>query len=278
MSQQVFITGATSGIGLAVATELSSAGWRVFATGLQHDDFSVLGAGIEKIPLDLSDEDSVEGVVKFLQAEADGRLDAIVNNAAINLTAPLESLSKHQLWKQFDVNVFGQLHIIQATLPLLKQTDNPRIVNVSSLMGQVAMPLMGAYSMSKHAFNAMTDALRLELAPQGIHVSLVTLGAIDTPMTQNIATEMQTVYKDLDPDIRDTYFDMFDGMILALKAQAENATPVKHAANAVVSAVTSRNPKARYAVGTSIQALIALKNLVPPPVFESILKRALKLE
>ncbi|MEO0599185.1 MAG: SDR family oxidoreductase, partial [Chloroflexota bacterium] len=274
MPKNVFITGATSGIGLEVATQLNQAGWRVFATGLQEDDFSVLDASIEKIPLDLADEDSIEGVVKFLKAEAGGKLDAVVNNAAINLTAPLESLTKHQLWKQFDVNVFGQLYMIQATLPLLRQTENPRIVNVSSLMGQVAMPLMGAYSMSKHAFNAMTDTLRLELAQEGIHVSLVTLGAIDTPMTQNIATEMQNVYKELDAKARDQYFDMFDSMILALKEQADNATPVRSAAKAVVSAVTSHTPKARYAVGTSIQALIALKNIMPSAIFESILKRS----
>ncbi|MEL6404145.1 MAG: SDR family oxidoreductase [Chloroflexota bacterium] len=278
MPKNVFITGATSGIGLEVATQLNQAGWRVFATGLQEDDFSVLDASIEKIPLDLADEDSIEGVVKFLKAEAGGKLDAVVNNAAINLTAPLESLTKHQLWKQFDVNVFGQLYMIQATLPLLRQTENPRIVNVSSLMGQVAMPLMGAYSMSKHAFNAMTDTLRLELAQEGIHVSLVTLGAIDTPMTQNIATEMQNVYKELDAKARDQYFDMFDSMILALKEQADNATPVRSAAKAVVSAVTSHTPKARYAVGTSIQALIALKNIMPSAIFESILKRSLKLD
>ncbi|MEL6524123.1 MAG: SDR family oxidoreductase [Chloroflexota bacterium] len=278
MPKNVFITGATSGIGLEVATQLNQAGWRVFATGLQEDDFSVLDASIEKIPLDLADEDSIEGVVKFLKAEAGGKLDAVVNNAAINLTAPLQSLTKHQLWKQFDVNVFGQLYMIQVTLPLLRQTENPRIVNISSLMGQVAMPLMGAYSMSKHAFNAMTDTLRLELAQEGIHVSLVTLGAIDTPMTQNIATEMQNVYKELDAKARDQYFDMFDSMILALKEQADNATPVRSAAKAVVSAVTSHTPKARYAVGTSIQALIALKNIMPPAIFESILKRSLKLD
>lgn len=278
MAQQVFITGATSGIGLEVATQLHKAGWKVFATGLQRDDFSVLEYGIEKMPMDLGDEDSIEGVVKFLTNETGGRLDAVVNNAAMNVPAPLEHLAIRELWQQFDVNVFGQLQIVQSLLPMLKQSENPRIVNVSSLMGQVAMPLMGSYSMTKHAFNAMTDALRMELAPQGVHVSLVTLGAIDTPMTRQIATEMQTVYSKLAPDAREQYSDMFDGMILALNEQAENAAPADSAAQAVISAVTSRKPKARYAVGTSIQALIALKNLVPPSIFESILKRSLKLD
>lgn len=277
MSKTVFVSGATSGIGLATAKKLHDAGWTVYAGGLQGDDFLQLGHGVIQLPFDIADAEDVSGAAKFLSIEIE-HLDVLVNNAGIQLSGALEALSMDDIRKQFDVNVFGHLQVIKAFLPLMKKSPSPRIVNVSSLMGQVAMPILGAYSMSKHALEAMSDVLRMELAPQGIHVSVVAPGAIATPMAEQSLAKLQKLQDDSPPEMQANYAAFFEGMAQTLATQNQNATSPEKIADVIVEALTTEKPKARYSIGMDVTALSTIRKITPKSFSDWFLKRVLGIK
>lgn len=277
MSKTVFITGATSGIGLVTAQKLHELGWNVYASGLQEDDFSKLPYGITTLPFDLSDDVDVEGAIKFLKIELK-HLDAVVNCAGIQISSPLEALSIESLRRQFEVNVFGHFQLIQALLPLLRQSESGRIVTVSSLMGQVPMPMLGAYSMSKHALEAMSDVFRMELAQFGIYVAIIEMGAIDTPMTDNALKDLERIRQESSLDVQAQYEKFFDGMLATLQSQSKNATAPQKIADAIIHALTNDKPKARYTIGLEVQGLITMRKMMPNWLFDKILLRILGIK
>ncbi|GAB5493349.1 MAG: oxidoreductase [Phototrophicaceae bacterium] len=277
MAKTVFISGATSGIGLVTAQKLHELGWKVYAGGLQSDDFSVLEYGITPLPFDISDATDIEGAVKFMTIDLN-QLDALVNCAGIQVSSPLEALPVERLRQQFEVNVFGHFQIIQGLLPLLRQSEKGRIVNVSSLMGQVAMPMLGAYSMSKHALEAMSDVLRMELAQFGIHVAVVEPSAIDTPMTSKALHDLEALRQASSDDIQIQYEHFFDAMTKTLASQGQHATPPAKIANAIIHAITSNRPKARYAIGIDVMGLSTIRKILPESLFDRILLRALGIK
>lgn len=273
----VFISGATSGIGLATAKQLNNLRWRVYAGGLSSDDFSTLGENIHPLPFDITDEEAVADAVQQLIDEV-GQLDALVNNAGIQLSGPLEGLSMAQIRQQMEVNLFGHVQVTKAMLPLLRGAPSARIVNVSSLMGQVAMPLLGAYSMSKHALEAFSDVLRLELAPSGIYVTVVEPGAIETPMSNRAYDGLVKIRDNSPQEIQTTYQSFFDGMLNTLKSQGTNATSPETIAKVIVHAITSKRPKARYAIGMEVKGLSTIRKLLPDALSDWILLRALGIK
>jgi len=282
MAASVFISGASTGIGLSLTHQLDAMGWRIFAAALPDDRISQLtGSTSERVvtlPMDITDAKAIQEAVTRIQNEvATSGLKAIVNNAGIQIPGALEALSIQQIREQFEVNVFGHLQVTQAMLPLLRQAQNARIVNVSSLMGTVAMPLLAAYSMSKHALEAMTDVLRLELAADGIHVISIQPGAIQTPMSGQMQALLDKERQSMPENLQARYANLFENMAEALHTQYEKAAPPQTVVDAIVHALTSDKPKTRYAIGAPVKALIALRALAPDSVVDAILKRALKL-
>ncbi|MDF2739718.1 MAG: 3-oxoacyl-[acyl-carrier protein] reductase, partial [Actinomycetia bacterium] len=183
--RSILITGATSGIGRDAAVALAQAGHLVLAGGRRVDALAALvrhsEGRAEPVVLDVTDPDSVEDARELVERRTGGRgLDVLVNNAGYALPGPLEALAERDLRELFDTNVFGLLAVTRAFLPPMRERGQGRVVNVGSIMGRVAMPLLGAYNASKHAVAAVTDALRMELAPFGITVVLVEPGAIRT--------------------------------------------------------------------------------------------------
>ncbi len=162
------VTGASSGIGAACAARLARRGWRVLA-GVRRE--GTAPPGTEELILDVTDPPALEL----------DELHGLVNNAGVAVAGPLEFLDAEALREQLEVNVVGQLRVTQAALPALRRSGG-RIVNVGSISGRSALPFLGAYAMSKFAFEAMTDSLRMELRPWGIHVAIVEPGTIKTPM------------------------------------------------------------------------------------------------
>lgn len=277
----VFISGATSGIGLEAAKRLDELGWRVFAAGLPGDDFAPLRAGAsERLtpqPLDITDADAVaQAVEQVLNVTGDSGLHGLVNSAGIQIVSPLEALPIERLEQQLSVNLTGHLRVTQAFLPALRKAQG-RIVNVSSLMGRVAMPLLGAYSISKHALEALTDVLRLELAPWGIHVASIQPGAVATPMTSGMGAMLQEAEASLPEPVQGAYADLFDAMGTALAQQNAGAVPVQKVADAILHALSSDRPKTRYPVGAAAAGLLAMRTYAPDTVGDAILKRALGL-
>lgn len=179
----VLITGASTGIGKAVALELRRRGWRVFATVRKGSDaleLTKIGRGmIEPLVMDVRDEASVYRAIGTIQERA-GRLDALVNNAGVAIPGPLEMLPTDKLAEQLDINVLGIHRVTRAALPLLRVAKG-RIVMVSSVMGRVAMPFAGPYAASKYALEGYTDALRRELKG-AVKVITIAPGSVVTPI------------------------------------------------------------------------------------------------
>lgn len=276
--QTVFISGATSGIGLVTVRLLVQAGWHVYAAGLPQDDFSVLEhPQITPLPLDICDEQAVIRAAERIAREH-GSLRGIVNNAGIQIPGTLETIPMHDLQRQFQVNVFGHLHVTRALLPLLRAAHGGRIVTVTSMMGKVALPVLGAYSMTKHALEAMCDALRIELEAQNIQVAVIEPGAIQTPMTGSMGTLMQHAQQNMPGDMHALYDPLYDAMNAVLETQEQHATPPETVADAIIDALSSPHPRARYAIGAAVKGLIWMRTLAPEAVGDRILKRSLGIK
>jgi NAD(P)-dependent dehydrogenase (short-subunit alcohol dehydrogenase family) len=226
--KSVLVTGASSGIGAACAVRLRDRGWRVLA-GVRRP--GTAPEGTEELLIDVLEPPPLE-----LE-----ELHGLVNNAGVAVAGPLEFLPPEELRRQLEVNVVGQLRMTQICLPALR-VGRGRVVNMGSISGLNALPLLGAYAMSKFALEAMTDALRVELAPWGIHVAIVEPGTIKTP----IWTRERP---DPPPQATELYGERIDAFRrLAVKRGTAGAPP-EDVADAVEHALTADKPRTRYLVG-----------------------------
>ena len=240
MTRTALVTGASSGIGQACAARLAQKGWRVLA-GVRRE--GTAPEGTEEVILDVTDPPNL----------VLDELDGLVNNAGIAVAGPLEFLSADQLREQLEVNVVGQLRVTQLALPALRRSRG-RIVNIGSISGRSALPTLGAYAMSKFALEAMTDAMRVELQPWGIHVSIVEPGAIQTP-----------IWTRERPDPPAEAMELYGRRIeafraLAIKRGAAGA-PAEAVAKIVEDALTAERPKARYLVGRDARLRAGVERL-----------------
>ena len=273
----VLITGAGSGIGLATAKRLHDAGWRVFAGVLPAEATDTLTPITTAVlPFDITQPEQIQTTYEHIAEATEGALHGLVNSAGINLPGTLETMPISGVRRVFEVNLFGHLQVTQAMLPLLRAARG-RVVNVSSIMGRVAMPTLGAYSMSKHALEAMTDVLRLELAPFGVAVVSVQPGAVQTPMTDGMSAALDAAFAQLDADAQARYGRLFEDMKQALGRQAGNATAAEAIAEAIYHALSAKQPKTRYAIGAAAAGLLLMRRMAPDAVADGILRRALSL-
>jgi NAD(P)-dependent dehydrogenase (short-subunit alcohol dehydrogenase family) len=224
----VLVTGASSGIGAACAVRLRDRGWRVLS-GVRREGSAP--EGTEELLVDVTDPPHLEL----------GELDGLVNNAGVAVAGPLEFLPADELRGQLEVNVVGQLRMTQLSLPALRRSHG-RVVNMGSISGLNALPFLGAYAMSKFALEAMTDALRIELAPWGIHVSIVEPGTIKTPIWTRERPEPP-------PEARPLYGERIDAFRRLALARGSAGAPPEAVADAVEHALTARKPRTRYLVG-----------------------------
>jgi len=273
----VLITGASSGIGAACARRLEQLGWRVFAGVHCKQDADTLqyqtSDRLTPLFLDVTDTESITVAVETIQsAVGEAGLAGLVNNAGIVVVGPLECLPASELQAQFAVNVFGLLAVTQAFLPLLRQGEG-RIVNIGSLAGKLAFPFWGPYAASKFAVEALTDALRIELLPWQLKVTLVEPFVIATPLWKKIAlrarenstSEMQRLYGPLL-----TYVD--DSM----PSTGQSGLPADDVAKTVVHALSTKTPKTRYVVTKpSLSRQIRLLRLLPDRTRDRLLRQNL---
>lgn len=262
------ITGAGRGIGEAITLRLAGAGWTVLAGVRDDASGERLASACERImpvQLDITDEAHLNA----LAAQLPERLDALVNNAAIGVLGPVEALSPADLRRQFDVNVVGQIAVTQAVLPRLR-TAGGRIVFISSTGGRMAVPMEGAYCASKFALEGFADALRVELRPWHIGVSLVEPGPTDTGPWR----EIQTMIDDMDERMSPTHRDLYSGHTAGLRRVASRlqprTIPPDAVARVVERALTARRPQARYLAGADAHAMIAMKAVLPTRIGDAI--------
>jgi NAD(P)-dependent dehydrogenase (short-subunit alcohol dehydrogenase family) len=263
----IFITGASTGIGRATALRLANAGYTVIP-GLRRDE--PLPEPVSKpVLLDLADAKSLGPACAEVLDRADGKLVGLVNNAGMSISGAFEGLSMADWHRQFEINFFGHLSITQDLLPALL-ANKGRVVTVGSIGGRMALPYMGPYTASKHAVRAWMDALRLELAPQGVQAVLIEPGAIDTPLWNKGTDEAMARLEALPEDLRGRYQRYFNGALKAAEMSAKAAIPPDRVAKVIERALAARRPRGRYLVGPAarVQATIAK---LPPAVTDRLL-------
>ena len=257
----VLVTGASTGIGEACARRLAARGCRVLAGVRRPGDAP---EGTEEVLLDVTDAAAISAAA----ADVD-RLDGLVNNAGIVVASPLEFLPLDELRHQLEVNVIGQLAVTQAFLPALRKAKG-RVVVIGSIAGRSALPFLGAYAMSKHALEAMADALRLELAPDGIHVAIVEPGTIATP----IWTKPRPLLEALPAEATERYGRRMAAFQTVAAKRAATAAPAETVVQAVEHALAARSPKARYLVGRDAKLRATIERL-PDRLRDRVIARAL---
>lgn len=277
-SGAVLITGAAGGIGAATARRLDASGFQVFAgvrrssdgEKLQHD----ISAQITPVLLDITDPVSVaqaaEAVTRVIGKTG---LVGLVNNAGIIVEGPVELVPIEEVRKQFEVNVIGHIAVTQAFLPLLRKARG-RIINIGAPTGLVSIPYLGVLSASKAALESVTDALRSELRPWGISVSIIEPGAMQTEIFQKSAAAAQQAREQLPGELVQLYAPALAAVAKTSASQSLENPDVVVAA--IVQALTSRNPKTRYFAGRGLR-MIAVLRLLPDRTRDGLLLRAFGL-
>jgi NAD(P)-dependent dehydrogenase (short-subunit alcohol dehydrogenase family) len=257
MAQTVLITGGSGGVGSALSKRLADDGWQVLATARDPRAIEPRD-GVVALALDLTDEASIAAAVTAVrECTGDRGLDGLVNNAGVIVQGPLEQVPAAELRRQFEVNVLGHMAITQQVLPLLR-TARGRIVNVGAPTGRVAIPLMGPIGASKAALHSLNDALRMELRQQGIAVSLVVPGALETEIFAKAAAAAQAAGP-ASAEAERVYAPVVQA---AAERMADmKPKPVTATVEAIRAALTVRRPKARYTVGSDARQLELLRRL-----------------
>lgn len=279
MARTVVVTGASTGIGEACALRLDAQGWRVFAGVRREQDGQALqrkaSERMTPVLLDVSDAASIAAAAENVAAAVGAAgLTGLVNNAGIAVAAPLEFLPIPELRRQLEVNVIGQVAVTQAFLPLIRQ-GHGRIVNIGSISGRIAAPFVGAYSASKFAMEALTDTLRVELRPWGLHVALVEPGGIATPIWERSIAAADETLKMLPQQAMEYYGAAIPAVRASAARTAKTGTPAVEVAKAVEHALSAARPKTRYVVGRGARFRVAVIARLPDRLRDALIARQL---
>ncbi|MGB2693952.1 MAG: SDR family NAD(P)-dependent oxidoreductase [Dehalococcoidia bacterium] len=277
----VVITGASTGIGEACALRLDKDGWRVFAGVRKEADGLKLkqqaSERLTPVMIDVTDEGSIMRAEEAVRAAVgEAGLAGLVNNAGVAVAGPLEFMKIGDLRQQLEVNTVGQIAVTQAFLPLIRKGSG-RIVNIGSIAGKMATPFLGPYTASKHAIEALTDALRQELRPWKIHVAVVEPGSIATPIWEKSQQRADDLEQSLPEGAMMLYGKPFNAMREAARKFEAAGVPPDRVAKAVQHALTSGRPRTRYIVGfdATMQRIIAA--VVPDRMRDRLVAWQLKL-
>lgn len=259
----VLITGCSSGIGRASAEALKQRGWQVIPTARKDADLQTLREnGFQPVKLDLANEESVAKAYKQALDIAGNKLGALVNNAGYGQPGALEDLSRAEMRRQFEVNVIGTQHLTNLCIPSFRSQGYGRIVNVSSMLGRITMPFIGAYCASKYALESISDALRVELRDSGVAVSLIEPGPIDTNFSENAHASLMQIKAASSP-----FAPHYATQGERMRKRSSGHSPGMHAPRAaafkVVKALESRHPNSRYKVTIPAYLGAAIRRFAP---------------
>lgn len=265
----VLVTGASAGIGQAIVRQLLQDGWVVYGAARRLEKMSnIQSEGAKTLYLDVTDDDSMQAAVTQI-LEAEGQIDALVNNAGYGSYGALEDVPIAEAKRQFDVNVFGVMRLTQLVLPSMRERRSGTIVNISSMGGRIWMPIGGWYHATKHALEVLSDALRVETQPFGIRVVVVQPGQIESEWSGIAAETLKASSQG------SVYASQVDPMVRVLSEYASAAKPTV-VAIAVSKAVNSYSPHRRYATPMDAKVLIFLNWLLPNWVWETLIRRAVR--
>lgn len=262
----VLVTGGTDGLGRATAILLAEEGYRVFAAGRDAQKRAALEQfseehklPLETMELDVTSEASAGRAVGEIERRTGG-VDVLVNNAGIAIAAVMEEITLTDLRKQFETNVIAPVRMAQLVLPGMRERRRGRIINMSSIAGKTAHPLMGPYSGSKHALEAVSDALRMELAEFGIQVVLIEPGFIPTNINR-VSAELSALY--VQNATASAYARTYSGFLQMWKKVVDRSrSKPEDCARVILQAIRADSPKARYLVTREAKISAAMKWLL----------------
>ncbi|CCC39225.1 SDR family oxidoreductase [Haloquadratum walsbyi] len=271
MQQTVLITGCSSGIGRAAAHMFLEADWRVYATARNPADIETLGErGCQIATLDVTDGDDIDRVVDRIEDES-GSVSCLVNNAGFGQFGAIEDIPTAQVHRQFDVNLYGPHRLIRAVLPKMRENEAGTIINISSVAGQVSFPTGGVYAGSKAALEAMSDALRNEVAPYDIDVVIIEPGPVETAFPDRAAREFQdetkenSIADDTQQIERSGAYESLYELLTDTKLVGGGgfgAVSAERVAEDILDAASSTSPQPRYQTGATARVGV-LARFVP---------------
>lgn len=277
--QNVLITGASTGIGAACAVHFDRKGWKVYAGVRKDADGEQLrnkgSANLTPVLIDVTDQAQIDAVAKQIEGDS-GRLDGLVNNAGIGRGGPLEYLDLDEWRDQLEVNVIGQIAVTKAMLPLIRAAKG-RITFIGSIGGRIGSPLMGPYNASKFAIEGIGHALRQELKPRGVHVSVIEPGAIKTEIWSKAEDTIERLRSELPAIGLEEYAEVMAAFEQGLAMNAKNGISADAVAKAVDHALTAKRPRTRYLVGKDAKAVGTLSRFLPDRAIDTIVAKVTKL-
>ena len=273
-SGTVLVTGASTGIGEATVLHLKALGFDAVGAVRKDEDAERLeGQGVRTVRIDVTDAGQIAAARDEL---GDVALAGLVNNAGIAVAAPLEFLPVDRLRQQLEINLIGQAAVMQAFLPALRRAHG-RIVNVSSIGGRVALPLVGAYNASKFGLEGLSDALRRELRPQGIDVILIEPGGVKTPIWRKGEELADQMLEDVPPEAERLYGRLIEAVRAGTQRIArETGSEPREVAEVIGTALTASRPRTRYLVGSDAKLRARMAKVLPDRLMDRMIARALR--
>jgi NAD(P)-dependent dehydrogenase (short-subunit alcohol dehydrogenase family) len=273
----VLITGCSTGIGRAAAVMLAERGFHVFG-GVRNEqnatELQALHAAITPVLMDVTREEDVARAVETIRAASPQGLWGLVNNAGVGLPAAVEFTSRDDLLRLFEVNTIAPLRLIQTFLPLLRQARG-RIVNVTSMNGVLALPMVGGYSASKFALEALSDTLRIELRPWRVSVSVVRPGQVRTPIFAKAGAALAGRVAAIPAELRPGYEKMYAQGEFFNNRGVKSPTPPEAVAKAIFQALSVRSPQPHYHVGIDARLMKMMRSWLPTRIRDRILARVM---
>jgi NAD(P)-dependent dehydrogenase (short-subunit alcohol dehydrogenase family) len=273
----IVVTGASTGMGAATARELARRGFHVLAGVRREIDADALrGDGIEPHILDITVESDVAAIADRVAADPLGRpLRALINNAGIAVNAPVEALPIAEWRRQFEVNLFGHVAMIQALMPSLLRSSGT-VVNISSVGGKVALPTYPAYAGTKFALEALSDSMRREVNDLGVKVVVVEPGAVKTEMAQRGVATADRLKAGMTADQLERYGGLIDAMSNLARSFDTDGVPAECAAKVIANAATAPRPRTRYTIGRDAAILLRLSRVVSDRFLDRVVRLILR--
>ena len=266
-TKNILITGCSSGIGKNVAITLHNKGWRVFATCRSKTDCTFFTKlGIESFPLDLLKEESINCAVNLVKEKTKSQLDVLFNNGAYAIPGAIQDIPRSAMREIFEVNVFGQIDLINRCIPLMMNSDYPKIINCSSVLGFISLPYRGLYSATKYSIEALTDALRRENYDSKIKFVLIQPGPINTDIKKKSVKHFekwidwkksihQKTYEN--KVIKRLYDNSYKDSFNSYELQPDEVTKI------LINVLNSKKPKARYKITIQTKIAQIMTKLLP---------------
>jgi NAD(P)-dependent dehydrogenase (short-subunit alcohol dehydrogenase family) len=263
------VTGSSSGIGFETALLLSKSGFHTYASmrNLEKSKNITEIVNTENLPLrviqlDVNDDISVKNAINKIIAE-NGRIDVLINNAGYGLFSPIEDITLDQVKEQFETNFFGVVRLVKEVLPVMRKQRNGIIVNVSSGADRVAIPVSSAYVATKFALEGLSESMRYELKEFGINIIIIEPGVIRTNFVENMKTA-GTRSRSESP-----YADLIGRTLKGFGGLMDNSSPPKLVAEAILNAITSKEPEIRYVVGDDAKSIMKVRKSTSDKEFEN---------